>query len=52
MKFLNTDEVRNRYLQNGAEPAPSSPEAFHKVQLAEFARVKKIVQDIGIKPQF
>ena len=52
VKFLNTDEVRNRYLQNGAEPAPSSPEAFHKVQLAEFARVKKIVQDIGIKPQF
>lgn len=52
VRLLKTDEIRNRYQQNGAEPAPSTPEAFLKVQQAEYARVKKIVQDIGLKPLF
>ncbi|HXF67022.1 MAG TPA: tripartite tricarboxylate transporter substrate binding protein [Burkholderiales bacterium] len=50
VRILKTEDVRNRYLQNGAEPAPSTPEEFYKVQLAEYERVKKIIQDIGIKP--
>lgn len=50
VRLLKTDEVRNRYLQNGAEPAPSTPEDFYKIQLGEYARVKKIIQDIGLKP--
>jgi len=52
VKFLKTDEARQRYQQNGADPMPSTPEEFYKIQTAEYARVKKVVQDIGIKPQF
>jgi tripartite-type tricarboxylate transporter receptor subunit TctC len=52
VKILKTEDVRNRYLQNGAEPAPTSPEGFQKVQLAEQARVRKVISDIGLKPQF
>jgi tripartite-type tricarboxylate transporter receptor subunit TctC len=52
VKFLKTDELRNRYQQNGAEPAPSTPEQFHKLMQEEQGRVKKIIADIGLKPQF
>ena len=52
VKFLKTDEARQRYEQNGAEPMPSTPEEFYKIQQAEYTRVKKVIQDIGIKPQF
>jgi tripartite-type tricarboxylate transporter receptor subunit TctC len=52
VKIRKTEAVRNRYLQNGAEPAPTSPEGFQKVQLAEQARVRKVISDIGLKPQF
>jgi tripartite-type tricarboxylate transporter receptor subunit TctC len=52
VRILKTEDVRNRYLQNGAEPAPTSPEGFLKVQLAEQARVRKVINDIGLKPQF
>jgi tripartite-type tricarboxylate transporter receptor subunit TctC len=52
VKFLKTDEARQRYQQNGADPMPSTPEEFYKIQTAEYARVKKVIQDIGIKPQF
>ncbi len=50
VRLLKTEDVRNRYLQNGADPAPSTPEGFYKVQIDEYARVKKIIQDLGIKP--
>ena len=52
VRHLRTDDVRNRYQQNGAEPIPGTPEDFHKIQLSEYARVKKVIQDIGLKPQF
>ena len=52
VKFLNTEEARQRYQQNGADPMPSTPEGFHKIQAAEYARVRKVIQDIGLKPQF
>jgi tripartite-type tricarboxylate transporter receptor subunit TctC len=52
VKFLATDEIRQRYQQNGAEPMPSTPDEFYKIQTAEFGRVKKVIQDIGLKPQF
>jgi tripartite-type tricarboxylate transporter receptor subunit TctC len=51
-KFLRSDEVRQRYQQNGADPMPGTPAEFEKVQAAEFARVKKVIQEIGLKPQF
>jgi tripartite-type tricarboxylate transporter receptor subunit TctC len=51
-RILKTEDVRTRYLQNGAEPATSTPEEFRKVQLAERARVQKVIKDLDIKPQF
>lgn len=51
-RLLKTDDIRNRFQQNGAEPASSTPEGFYKVQEDEYLRVKKILQDIGLKPQF
>ncbi len=50
VKLLKTDDVKNRYQQQGAEATPSSPEEFLKIQRAEFQRVAKIVKEIGIKP--
>jgi tripartite-type tricarboxylate transporter receptor subunit TctC len=50
VRILKTEDVRHRYLQNGAEPAPTSPDGFQKVQLAEQARVRKVIRDIGLKP--
>ena len=52
VRFLNTEEMRQRYLTNGAEPMPTTPDGFYKIQLAEYGRVKKVIQDIGLKPQF
>ncbi len=52
VRFLATEEMRSRYQQNGADPMPTTPEEFHKIQTAEFSRVRKVIQDIGLKPQF
>ena len=52
VKQLKTDDLRTRFQNGGADAASSTPEEFYKIQLAEQARVKKIIQDIGLKPQF
>lgn len=52
VKFLKTDDVRQRYQQNGADPMPTTPAEFEKVQRNEFVRVKRVIQDIDLKPQF
>jgi tripartite-type tricarboxylate transporter receptor subunit TctC len=52
VKFLKTDEMRNRYQQNGADPAPSTPVEFQKLMQEEQSRVKNIIKGIGLKPQF
>ena len=52
VKFLKTEEIRSRYQQNGADPAPSTPDEFAKIMQDEQARVKRIIKDIGLKPQF
>lgn len=51
VKLLKTEDLRNRFQQQGAEATPSTPEEFHKIQQSEFQRVAKIVKEIGIKPQ-
>jgi len=51
VKLLGTEDVKNRYLQQGAESTPGTPDEFLKIQRAEFQRVAKIVKEIGIKPQ-
>lgn len=50
-KILRTEEIKNRFLQQGAEASPTTPEEFDKLQQAEYARIRKVVQDIGVKPQ-
>ena len=52
VRFLNTDDMRTRYQQNGADPMPSTPGEFEKIVAAEYTRVRKVIQDIGLKPQF
>lgn len=52
VQILKTEDVRSRYLQNGAEPSPTTPEAFYRVQAGEYERVKKVIKDIDLKPQF
>jgi tripartite-type tricarboxylate transporter receptor subunit TctC len=52
VRFLKTDDARQRYQQNGADPMPTTPTEFEKIQLAEFARVRKVIKDIDLKPQF
>ena len=52
VKFLSTEEIRARYQQNGADPMPGTPEEFNRIQVAEYARVKKVIKDLGLKPQF
>jgi tripartite-type tricarboxylate transporter receptor subunit TctC len=52
VKYLKTEEVRQRYQQNGADPMPTTPAEFEKVQRSEFERVKRVIQDIDLKPQF
>ena len=52
VKYLKTEEVRQKYLQNGAEPMPTTPDEFQKIQLSEYGRVRKVIQDIGLKPQY
>lgn len=52
VKQLKTEDVKTRFQNGGADAAPSTPDGFYKIQQSEYARVKKIIQDIGLKPQF
>ena len=52
VKQLNTEDLKTRFQNGGADAATSTPEGFYKIQLAEQERVKKIIKDIGVKPQF
>jgi tripartite-type tricarboxylate transporter receptor subunit TctC len=52
VKQLGTDDLKTRFQNGGAVAQPSTPEGFYKIQAAEQIRVKKIIQDIGIKPLF
>jgi tripartite-type tricarboxylate transporter receptor subunit TctC len=52
VKQLKTDDLKTRFQNGGADPAFSTPDEFYKIQQAEQERVKKIIKDIGLKPQF
>jgi len=52
VKQLGTDDLKTRFQNGGADAASSTPEVFYKIQVAEQLRVKKIIQDIGLKPMF
>ncbi len=52
VKQLKTEDLKTRFQNGGADAASSTPEEFYKIQQAEQARVKRIIQDIGLKPVF
>ncbi|MGH8660188.1 MAG: Bug family tripartite tricarboxylate transporter substrate binding protein [Burkholderiales bacterium] len=52
VKQLKTDDLKTRFQNGGADAASSTPEEFYRIQQAEQARVKTIIQDIGLKPVF
>jgi tripartite-type tricarboxylate transporter receptor subunit TctC len=52
VKQLKTEDLKSRFQNGGADAAFSTPEEFYKIQAAEQERVKKIIQEIGLKPMF
>jgi tripartite-type tricarboxylate transporter receptor subunit TctC len=48
-KILNTPDVRARFVADGAEPAPDTPEQFSQFIAAELAKYARIVKASGAK---
>ncbi len=51
VRALQNPEVRQRLLNDGAEPVGSSPEEFTAYLRAETAKWAKVIQAAGIKPE-
>jgi tripartite-type tricarboxylate transporter receptor subunit TctC len=49
VKFLGSDDMKEKLKAQGAEPAPMSPEQFDAFIRAEHAKYAKIVKDSGAK---
>ena len=49
--ILNTADVRERFLRQGAEAAYGTPEEFRNLMQAEFAKYQKLVKSAGISTQ-
>lgn len=50
VRILNTPAVREKFLAMGAEPTPSTPEAFEAVLKRDADRWGKLIKATGIKP--
>ena len=50
-RIVELPDVKERLRALGAEPAPTTPEAFDAHVSAEVAKFRKIVRDAGIKPE-
>lgn len=50
VRVLQEPAIKERFLSQGAEPAFGTPEQFLKLQKDEYARVMKMVRELGIKP--
>jgi tripartite-type tricarboxylate transporter receptor subunit TctC len=51
MKALNSAEMKEKLASDGAEPAPSTPEAFAAHIRNEIEKWRKVAQAAGIEPQ-
>ena len=49
IKILQTKDIRDRILADGAEPIGSEPEAFRQYLLADLAKWAKLVKESGAK---
>ncbi len=50
-KALATDEMKKRFADFGAEPAPTTPEAFTAIVKSEIAKWSKVIKAASIKPE-
>jgi tripartite-type tricarboxylate transporter receptor subunit TctC len=50
-RVLNEPATRERILRSGAEPAPTTPEQFAKMQRDEYAELGALIKDISMKVQ-
>ncbi|MDB5809960.1 MAG: Tricarboxylate transport protein TctC [Betaproteobacteria bacterium] len=50
-KILATNDIKERFLRQGAVPAYGAPEDFKQLMQADFARYQKLVKDAGISAQ-
>lgn len=50
VKVLKDGDTRDRFQKQGAEPTAGSPDDFQKLQRDEYARLAKLIKDIGMKP--
>ncbi|HEU0290688.1 MAG TPA: tripartite tricarboxylate transporter substrate binding protein [Burkholderiales bacterium] len=51
IKVLQQPDIRERFQQQGAEASYGTPEQFHALQRDEYARLGKLIKDLGIKVQ-
>ncbi len=50
-KAIASPEMKKLYVEFGAEPAPTTPEAFSAMVKTEIAKWAKVVKDANIKPE-
>jgi tripartite-type tricarboxylate transporter receptor subunit TctC len=50
-KAIAGPEMKKLYVEFGAEPAPTTPEAFSAMVKTEIAKWAKVVKDANIKPE-
>jgi tripartite-type tricarboxylate transporter receptor subunit TctC len=51
VKILQTPEMAERFLRQGAEPVYGTPEQFQKLLQSEYVKYQKLVKDAGISTQ-
>jgi tripartite-type tricarboxylate transporter receptor subunit TctC len=50
-KVLASDDMKKRFADFGAEPSPTTPEAFNAMIKSEIAKWSKVIKDANIKPE-
>jgi tripartite-type tricarboxylate transporter receptor subunit TctC len=50
-KVLATEDMKKRFAEFGAEPAPTTPEGFSAIVKSEIAKWKKVVNDAHIQAE-
>ena len=51
VRIVNLPDVRERLLQQGAEPIGSTPEQLAATQLADIAKYARVIRESGFKPE-
>ena len=49
-KTIESPEIRNRLLTDGAEPAAGTPKQFQEFLASEMTRAREIIQRAGVQP--